>query len=242
MDYLTIDTSTTIAVGVCRAELGDYTELAAASSESTREHAEQLAPLIQQVLHEAAKASAENDAGARASLRPDAIVVGTGPGAFTGLRAGLVTARTLARAWGVPVYGVSSLEVLGRAAADRGAQEVVPMIDARRREVYSMRLRPMGGDDVAILAEHSVLAPADLAHILTREPAVVASTSPDLYPEVDAAGVTREVVKMQPAVMARLAESRLARIEAGEAISLDTEPLYLRRPDTHGGRPQPASV
>ena len=171
MNYLTIDTSTTIVVGVCHSDMGEYTELALATSDSTREHSEKLTPLISQALAEAHV------------HQPDAIVVSTGPGAFTGLRAGLVTARTLARAWNVPVYGLSSLEVLGLAAADRGAQEVVPLIDARRREVYAMRLRPMGGDDVAVIAAPSVMKPDELARILTREPAILASSSADLYPD-----------------------------------------------------------
>ncbi len=229
VNYLTIDTSTTIVVGVCRSEMGQYTELALATSDSTREHAEKLAPLVKEAL-----ADAEVD-------KPDAIVVGTGPGAFTGLRAGLVTARTLARAWNVPVYGLSSLEILGLAAADRGAQEIVPLIDARRREVYAMRVRPMGGDDVAVIAEHSVMKPDELAQILQREPAILAASSADLYPELDdVRGVEREVVTLSPQVMVRLAESRLTRQEAGEEVTLDTEPLYLRRPDTQGGSPQPA--
>ncbi len=230
MDYLTIDTSTTIVVGVCRSEMGQFTELATVRSDSTREHAEKLAPLIKEALA---------TAGVH---RPDAIVAGTGPGAFTGLRAGLITARTLARAWGVPLYGLSSLEVLGLAAADRGAQEVVPLIDARRREVYAMRARPMGGDDLSIIAEHSVMKPADLADILAREPAILATTDAELYPELDdIRDVEREIVQLSPSVMVRLVESRLSRIDAGEELSLDTEPLYLRRPDTHGGSPQPAS-
>ncbi|VEI12803.1 tRNA (adenosine(37)-N6)-threonylcarbamoyltransferase complex dimerization subunit type 1 TsaB [Trueperella bialowiezensis] len=231
MHYLTIDTSTTIVVGVCQVHMGEFRELAVSSSDSTREHAEKLAPLVREVMEKT---------GIDA---PDAVIVGTGPGAFTGLRAGLVTARTLARAWGVPVYGVSSLEVVGLAAADRGAQEIVPMIDARRREVYAMRLRPMGADDVTPLAPYSVMKPADLTQILGRQPAVVATTNPDLYPELgEEPGAEREVVQISPAVMARLVESRLARIAAGEELTLDTEPLYLRRPDTHGGSPQPAAT
>ncbi len=205
---------------MCRSDMGSYRDLAVASVDSTREHAEKLTPLIKAVL---------TDAGIR---RPEAIVVGTGPGAFTGLRAGLVTARTLARAWGIPLYGLCSLEVLALAAADLGAQEMVSIIDARRKEVYAMRARPMGGDDVAVITEPAVLKPAELAEELRRHPAVVAAMSADLYPEL--AG-ERVVVALSPSVMARLADSRIARSEAGEDIILDTAPLYLRRPDIHQG-------
>jgi tRNA threonylcarbamoyl adenosine modification protein YeaZ len=63
----------------------------------------------------------------------DGIVVGVGPGSYTGLRIGLVTARTLAFALGVPVAGVSTLEALAA-----GAPGAVPVIDARRGEVFTL--------------------------------------------------------------------------------------------------------
>src|SRR5919106_6022588 len=84
-------------------------------------------------------------AGARES-RLDGIAVGTGPGSFTGLRMGLATARALAFALDVGVAGVSTLDAL--AAGIPGA---LPVIDARRREVFAL-----------VNGEPRVLAPADL--------------------------------------------------------------------------------
>ena len=97
-------------------------------SERPLQHGEQLAPLVDRALREAGL------------VRQDltAIGVGVGPGPFTGLRVGLVTARTLGFVLELPVYGVCTLDVLAVEAADTHAVtgEFVVATDARRREVY----------------------------------------------------------------------------------------------------------
>ncbi|MCI7551959.1 MAG: tRNA (adenosine(37)-N6)-threonylcarbamoyltransferase complex dimerization subunit type 1 TsaB [Actinomycetaceae bacterium] len=230
MFYLTIDVSSHVLVGVVEAAADDFASVALRSrvaSNDSRHHVELLSPMVKQALGEAHV------------VRPDAIIAGTGPAAFTGLRAGLVTARTLAYTWDIPIYGISSAEVIALAAADRGANIVEAIIDARRKEVYALRARAMGSDDVEVLEVPRVLRPKALAQELDGNPAVVACARADLYADVLP---DRIIVDAEPEVAVRLVMSRLARRDAGEAIDFSTEPQYLRRPDVDAGaRAQPAA-
>jgi tRNA threonylcarbamoyl adenosine modification protein YeaZ len=88
-----------------------------------RAHGELLAPAVTSVLAE----------GGAAPRDLDAVVAGLGPGPFTGLRVGLVTAATLADTLDIPAYGVCSLDAIGWAA---GPGRVLVATDARRKEIY----------------------------------------------------------------------------------------------------------
>ncbi len=157
MLVLALDSSATASVALARvhgSEAGASFEiLARYESEDTRSHAEVMGPYAQAALQ---------DAGVRGEDL-DAILTGTGPGPFTGLRAGIVTARALGFAWSVPVYGMMSLTALAeravssavtgeagaaaregnveRAFAPGEGAELLVLSDARRREVYSARYR-----------------------------------------------------------------------------------------------------
>ncbi len=221
MPLLALDTSADIAVAVVA---DDGTTLAAQRVAEQRRHAELLAPLVVEVLTAA-------DVDRRALT---GVVAGTGPAPFTGLRAGLVTARALAFALGLPVHGVCSLDALAAQAYAAGApadREVVVVTDARRREVYTARYRllpsgPAGAGDVELLDGPAVLHPEDLAASLAG--ATVVGPGLGLY--ADRLGVAPTgapaVSTVDAAVLARLAVRRLA-----DGQALPTEPLYLRRPD-----------
>ena len=211
MRILTVDTSDRSIVGVVEAG-ATLEEIACERSADARRHAESLAPMVER---------------ATGGNRPDMIVAGTGPAAFTGLRAGLVTARALARAWDVPLYGVSSLEALALGGAMRGLDDILAVIDARRRELFVLRARPLGPDDVAVVSGPEIAARADLP---ARPETAIVTPNPNLCPELEGA----MALECRPEYLARRALALLARKEAGEAVRLDTEPQYLRRPDVHG--------
>ena len=146
MLVLALDTSADIAVSLVRhapdaaAPAGQPEVLAARRSPEQRRHAEMLAPMITEVLAEAGVDRRELGV----------VVVGTGPAPFTGLRAGLVTARTLAFALDLPCHGVPSLDALAAEAFDLGAavEDVLVATDARRRELYLARYRRASGPAV----------------------------------------------------------------------------------------------
>ncbi len=117
---LGIDTSGVVCAGVAV----DGAVVASGVIPDTRAHAEQLMPLVQQVMADAGLTLAE----------VDRIAVGVGPGPFTGLRVGVVAAVTLGEALGVPVRGVCSLDVLAHQANE--SSDFVVATDARRKEWY----------------------------------------------------------------------------------------------------------
>jgi len=126
---LAIDTATpAVIVGVLRRHGDGRIDTAAQRiAVDAHAHAELLTPNV---------IGAVADAGMTLDAI-DAVVVGCGPGPFTGLRVGMATAAAYGHALGVPVHGVCSLDALGNQT--RG--EVLVVTDARRREVYWARYR-----------------------------------------------------------------------------------------------------
>jgi len=190
--------------------------LAESSTLDPRRHGEYVAPAMADVLARAGRMAAD----------VSAVVSGTGPGPFTGLRVGLVTARTFAFARGIPVFGVCSLDAMAHQAwledaAGMGRSFVVAT-DARRKEVYWARYdvtvrgavrmgEPMVAKAGAIAGEVRGLPVVGRGALLYAE-----SFGPRMGPLDVSAGA-----------LADLAARRMA---AGEQLP-EPEPMYLRRPD-----------
>lgn len=202
MLLLAIDTSTS-AITVALHDGGHV--VASESVLDPRAHAELLTPALTRAL---------TTAGVTPAAVTD-VVVGIGPGPFTGLRVGLVTARTLGFVLEIPVYGVCTLDVLAVEAVDTGAAigDFVVATDARRKEVYLASY----DEDGVRLTGPVVDRPAALA-----TDAQVVGEGALLYPDhfPTAVGPSRP------------GAGWLARTVADERAELsDPDPLYLRRPD-----------
>ncbi len=172
-------------------------------------HGELLAPSIEAVLAEAGV------------IRQDisAVAVGVGPGPFTGLRVGLVTARTLALVLQVPVYGVCTLDVLALEAVETGQvkEPFLVATDARRKEVYWASYDADG-------------ARAEGPQV--GKPAALATQGPVNGPVVGRGAVMYPAAFMTPVPPEDPSAGWLATAVAEERVELyDPEPLYLRRPD-----------
>ena len=191
-----------------------------------RRHGELLAPSIAKVIAEAGAEPGDLTA----------IATGVGPGPYTGLRVGVVTARVFGRTLGIPVYGVCTLDVLARAAVPAAVgREFLAATDARRKELYWARYGRSG----ARLTGPAVGRPAQIPDAAVLPVAGQAAT---LYPDELGEPIWRE----HPAAvsLAELVAERLGGPGAdlagpgadpggpgAEGALLPPEPLYLRRPD-----------
>ena len=214
MLVVAIDTScAAVTAGVVAVD-DEVRPLAQRVTINPRAHGELLAPSVAACLDEAG--AAPRDVGA--------IVAGVGPGPFTGLRVGLVTAAAMSDALGIPAYGVCSLDAIAEAL---GAMSLLVASDARRREVYWARYV----DGIRVDGPH-VDHPADVS---TVDSAAMAGAGARLY-----AGVLNlpllDADYPEPAPLVEAAAERVRAQAASEPLT----PLYLRRPDAavpHAAKP-----
>jgi tRNA threonylcarbamoyl adenosine modification protein YeaZ len=189
--------------------------VAAREAEDGRRPGELLAAGIEQALADCGASPADITA----------VAVGTGPGPYTGLRVGLMTARVLSGALGVPLDGVCTLDVIARSAAPAAAgREFLVTTDARRKELYWARYSPAAerrwGPGVSVPAGLPAGYP-------------VAGAGPKLYP-----GLTADPLPPRYPAAAQLAEMALERIIRGAPVR-PADPLYLRKPDARvPGKPK----
>ncbi|OBY33155.1 hypothetical protein ACT18_04525 [Mycolicibacter kumamotonensis] len=195
---LTIDTATpAVTAGLVAADR--RTVLAERLTLDARAHAERLTPNVLAALADAGLSMADLAA----------VVVGCGPGPFTGLRVGMASAAAYGHALGIDVHGVCSLDAIG--VCTTGATLVVT--DARRREVYWARYR-----DGVRVAGPAVSAPADV----DPGDAVAVAGSPEHAALLDLP--TLDISYPTPAGL-------VAAVRDWDTEPAPLVPMYLRRPD-----------
>lgn len=238
MLVLALDTSTpSVTAGVVRLrEPGESTAAAGGASrgaDPTRPgallaersvtdafaHAERLMPLVTEAL--AACGQTLHDL--------DAVVVGLGPGPFTGLRVGIATAAALGDGLDIPAHGVPSHDGVARALAPLPGNTLV-VTDARRRELYLSAYRPDGSRAVGPL----VAAPAAVPDLLADNGftaghltgAGAGLLDPQRAAAFDPAPLDAATASISLGLVERAAVSLLT-----GAVPGTLAPLYLRRPD-----------
>ena len=153
----------------------------------------------------------------------DGVAVAVGPGSFTGLRIGLGTVKGLVFGQSIPVVGVPTLDAMAAGIPFSGLP-VVPVLTARRNEVYTSRYR-WDGARMRREGEYLAISPAELSALLDEPVILVGDAATAIEsPFARVAPVARRLPS--PAVVGQLGIERLMR---GETVAgADLVPFYLR--------------
>jgi tRNA threonylcarbamoyl adenosine modification protein YeaZ len=194
MNFLAIDTSVGVSVAILRSS-GEVTQSQAIDHGM---QGELTAELISKVVA---------DSGLKIDEITD-VVVGVGPGPFTGLRVGLVTASVFAHARSIPIHGICSLDAI----AFDYAKPCIVVTDARRKELYWARYEGIR------IGEPQVSKPETIAAQFPDADFV--GPGANIYPDY----ISGNVTELKAGSLAKLFSS-------GSAQLVDVSPMYLRKPD-----------
>ena len=225
---LGIDTSSRVCVGLAR----DGQPLASRAAGDSRSHVELLVPTLEALLDSADLGAAELTG----------VAIGMGPGPYTGLRAGVATAQMLAESWGLRLYQVCSLDVVGLGwALTNPPGDFVACSDARRKELYwgvydrfGQRLQGPFVSPPADLPKLPCVGPGTLVHpragagmdsFLAVKLGVRIDRFEPKWPDL---AEVQDIVGIDAALMAAYAPA---------LVDVGPEPLYLRHADTAPARP-----
>jgi tRNA threonylcarbamoyladenosine biosynthesis protein TsaB len=221
VSVLGIDTSTPASAACVLRDDGGAFEVAPEPAALTARpaHARELMPAVAAVMERAGLAYADLET----------IAVGVGPGTFTGLRIGIATARALASANDLPLKPVSSLATLAAGIEEEGDRPLLPVIDAKRGEVFAALYARQGERRWGPLAE----APEQLAERVRAEgvsPLAAGDGSVRFRGVLEAAGIRVVPDESRSHVVRALHVCRLAAGVPGVAPQA-VLPDYLRAPD-----------
>lgn len=218
MIILSIDTSQSASVALVDTDTGSV--IAAEQADDQRRHVEFIGPALARILAEDA--------------RPELVVVGIGPGPFTGLRVGIAAGIAVGQARGIPVKGLLSQAAIAeefvRTVADESGRPVLIASDARRKEVY---FSVVDSADATLSAGPFVAKPAEVASVLAdagfRLDAIEEKLGRGflLYPDILGGSSVESITDPRAEYLALAAARELA---AGRELR-EPIPEYLREPD-----------
>ena len=218
MIILSIDTSQSASVALVDTDTGSV--IAAEQADDQRRHVEFIGPALARILAEDAQ--------------PELVVVGIGPGPFTGLRVGIAAGIAVGQARGIPVKGLLSQTAIAeefvRTTANESGHPVLIASDARRKEVY---FSVFDSADATLSAGPFVAKPAEVASVLADAGFQIDAIDEKygrgflLYPDVLGASSSESITDPRAEYLAFAAARELA---AGRELR-EPIPEYLREPD-----------
>lgn len=222
MLILALDTSSITSVALIKQDTNKtITTLTETTFYNTKHHAENLATAIQTNLTK----SHTN------TKNIDAIIVGKGPGPFTGLRAGIVTAKTLAYTWQKPLYGICSLDALAHQANEITTEtEFLITTNAKRQEVYwaHYRKQPTKTEPTKLIKINQVCV-SKATNIPLSKSLPTFGEGPKLYPQAFQPTPNYAQKLIYP-LASHLGKIALQKLQNQNYLENES-PLYLRHPD-----------